>query len=403
MSRRTTLLSMGAIVAVSLAPATASAAVEVVDARVVVTPIDTGINPYHDAFQVERSSVTQDVLDEFGIDDAHVITLSATYEEDEALWRDTIQPGEDYHFTGTNIIARSFAPGDRPILPDGSNHGVGVSGSVAAANPEAVIYFLEGVSNDDAEAHAFTHTAVDIVTTSYGFPIASLTDARVNGYAGVVDHGKLHFGAATNDPQLAPLDGNSGPWWSIGISGYAEGGSEARTITSGLLPDFVADFTQDVPYCATCTEETRSVSGTSFATPRSAGVMSSVLLEVRRRAGHVGGITADGLMVAGADIAVTNWDLRRALEEGSVLIDTYLGQPAYTEIGWGAITADPQLDVVGRTLSVLFDGAGPFKDAATCDFMTDVMTSRYALWDANPLSDSFGSTNALGGSPYVAC
>jgi hypothetical protein len=131
--------------------------------------------------------------------------------------------------------------------------------------------------------------------------------------------------------------------------------------------------------------------------------MSDIVLQARERAGHVGGITEDGLMVEGEGIALTNWDLRRALEEGSVLIATYAGQPAYTEIGWGAITADPAFDVVGRTLSVLLDGADGFKDAATCDYMTTYMTSRYLLWDTNVLSDSFGQTTALGGSPYIAC
>ena len=381
--------------------------------RVVVAPIDSGINPYHEFFQVDtyglESAVTQDVLDEFGIDDAHVLTLSDTYDEDgEAFWT-SLKANELYHFTGTNIIAINTDGRDRKILPDGSNHGVGVAGSVVRGNPEAIILFVAG-SGSDAEDYAFTHPAIDIVTTSYGFATAVPIQAVSSSYDGVVNRGKAHFGASPNDPSLASLDGTSGPWWVFSIAGYAEGDGEGKEILSGTAPEFVADYTQDLPYCDTCTTELDDPSGTSFATPLSAGIASDVLLEARRRAGHVGGITTDGLMVDAGGVQLSTWDLRRALQEGAVYpSSTSIGltlpsvdAAPYTTVGWGALTPDPELDVAGRSLAWLMgdEDAPEAKGGDTCAFMNAHFDARLYTWNLNPMGDSFGDSDAAG---YIYC
>lgn len=401
--------------------------------RVVVAPVDSGINPYHEFFAVAESAVAQDVLDEFVAalpegNDLRIIDLGEGYLADLGAGKyDDVQTGDLAWFRGTNIIARSAisvdgrpAPtGPRPFLPDpgGSTHGVGVAGSVVAGNPEAVVYFVESTSN---ELEAFNHPAVDIVTTSYGF--ATAAPLPLDGsYEGVVELGKLHAGAATNDPMLAAVDGTSGPWWVLGVAGFEEGSSEGKQVLSGTIPDVVADFTQDLPYCDICTEGTRSVRGTSFATPLTAGVASKVLLDVRRDAGHLGGITAneDGTMVMvdrteGDDI--TTWDLRRAMEVGAYVptevdpvnnvSDAALPVspvlPA-AQVGWGAITPDPEHEVIANALAYLREGTQATKPAGTCDFMSGVMTFRFTTWDAYPTSPSFGQNNADGSSDYVAC
>ena len=151
------------------------------------------------------------------------------------------------------------------------------------SNPDAIIYFIEANSAlGSAESHAaaFLNPAVDMVTTSYGisFALGLLPSpeyrAFEHSYEGVVLGGKLHFSSGGNGPGITALRGGAGPWWSIGVSGIQEGESEGDTVLSGNLPDFVSDFTQTLPYCMDCQSGMTRVSGTSFSTPRSAGLAS---------------------------------------------------------------------------------------------------------------------------------
>ena len=412
-------------------------------ARVVVSIIDSAINPYHAFFNAggeiysaqAPSSVTPELLAAFGIDEAHIITLTRTgnfaadYAADKAIW-DNIRPRELYWFRGTNILAISFDPGTRPILPDasGDTHGVGTSAAMLRANPEAILLFVEGITQD-AESYAFTHPQVDIISNSYGWPgslplpwwdnLWHLEDS----YVGVVEKGKLHFGAADNTPAIQFPDASAGPWWSIGVAGYQEGTTEGDQILSGSFPDFVGDFTQTLPYCFDCESGMRTVSGTSFATPRSAGTMSRILLEARRSIGHVGGIrSVDGTpyIAVGNGHALTNWQLRRALEEaahypsladyepvvgtGNDSRSLPVFDPApWLTVAWGAITPDPSRGVVEQTLAHLGirGTATRHKDALACEYMRPQITVRHAYWDRVIFagSESGGTVR----DPYIYC
>lgn len=415
----------------ALLPATAGARPQQVDVtpRVVVGVIDTGINPYHEYFNAggslygksKPSSVTPAVLKEFGIGKDQIIRLTRTgnfpadFAKDKAQF-EKIEKGEPYWFAGTNIIGISFEEGE-PLRPDGaaSPHGIGTAASVLGANKEAIIVAVEGI-NADSEKWAFTHPAVDIVSTSYGPPVPLLGNLS-SSYVGVVENGKAHFGAATNDPQYAGTDETSGPWWSIGIAGLEEGDSNGRQVSSGNVPDFVGDFTQELPYCRSCEEGKRNVSGTSFATPRSAGTFSKILLEARRAAGHIGGIDATGkgtpLLVSGKR-NLNVWEMRRALEEGAY----YPGSQEYTpgdptaapiadqapwyQMGWGLLSPDNRMKVINQTLAHLGFGAKPerTKPQEACDFMTANMEARRAYWEnVAVMSEGFGKTE----DPYIYC
>ena len=404
--------------------------------RVVVAVIDSGINPYHEFFHKDGpiygfgkpSSVTPAVLREFGIDSDHIIRLTRTgnfasdFATDSSQF-DRLKKGELYWFEGTNIMGISFE--DEALLrPDGnaSPHGIGTAGAVVRANREAIVIAVEGIS-DESQEWAFTEPGVDIITTSYG-PITSaptLTHLS-NSYEGVVERGKAHFGAAANDPTWSSLDETSGPWWSIGIAGFQESDGEefdsgGRQLSSGNIPDFVGDFTQDLPYCRSCEEGVTSVSGTSFATPRSAGTFSKIVLQARRAVGHRGGIVVrDGepLLVSGGAVSLSVWDIRRALEDAAY----YPGMADYSEprvgsvpvndrapwlqTGWGLISPQDRYDVIDQTLALLgIQGkATAEKPQEACDFMTQNMNARHAYWDrAAVMGDGFGKTE----DPYIYC
>ena len=448
MTKRTLSLIAG-VVAIAGVPFGTATAAEIAEPasgrpRVVVAVIDSAPNPYHEFFsqggplygETAPSAVTPEVLAEFGIDESHIIDVTRTgdfqadFDADRAQF-DAVAKGEPYWFRGTNIIGISFNddPGSR-LRPDGnrSAHGIGTHGSVLGANPEAIVLAVESPGSDAAlyepgyatdpigETYAFNHPSVDFISTSYGPPFSPPAGYHLTeSYSGVVENGKIHFGAADNSPALSGIDATAGPWWAIGIAGFAEGASEGKEPLSGSAPDFVGDWTQTLPYCRRCESGTSEVSGTSFATPTSAGVLSDVLLEARRAAGHIGGIIKrDGeapLMVEGNGISLTNWELRRALEQGAYYPTIADYEPDLTlpvidvapwaEVGWGAITPDPAHDVVGQTLAHLGLGTPTrSKDAAACAFMTGNIEARHAYWDrVAQHSDSNGET----ADPYIAC
>lgn len=426
----------------------------------VVADIDTGINPYHDFYNAGSTiypeghppaSVTPELLAELGIDAAHQLQLTRTgdfaadFAADAALWAG-IKKGELYWFKGTNIVAVTLkepAEGSIPILPDSEDdtHGVGTSSSVLTANPEAVLMFVEpdALGSEASHAFAFLHPAVDIVTTSYGssIPVTGIPLPEANTFyktfEGVVALGKLHFSSAGNGPGLSPLRAGAGPWWSIGVSGFEEDSSNGRTLLSGLFPDFISDFTQNLPYCMACEEGTNEfTAGTSFSTPLSAGIASRVLLEARRLLGHGGGIEVrpgnQSLMAVAADgTTLSNWQLRRALEEAAYLppIADYdpvegvfdLGglpiNPAapWLQIGWGVLSANPDKGVVAEALAQLGLAGMPraVKDVGYCSFQTGLVQLRHQYWDnvspigaMNPVLTG-GAVGEYEEDPFIYC
>ncbi len=422
--------------------------------RTVVGVIDSAINPYHDAYYAHPSTVTREVLDAFAVSPDNVVELTRTGDlasdlaADAAFW-DQVEPGVPYHFLGTNIIAASYAASGVPILvPDTSKsaHGVGTSSSVLAANPEAIILFVESsgaLGSEASHRYAFLHPEVDIVTTSYGVGLPPLafqaieTRAFEHTYESVVGLGKLHFSSAGNNVGLSPTRAGAGPWWSIGVSGIEEDtetteDDESDTLLAGLFPDFVSDFRQDLPYCMDCESEiTQGVGGTSFSTPRAAGVASAILLEARKRLGHAGGIRVEEgalpAMVDAQGVVITNWFLRRALEQAAYVPSPELLDPGYIfsaalneslpinplapwlQVAWGDVSDAEHKGVVDAALAHLgFVGEDREKTPGFCEFQTDVLLARKAYWDqlAPYLPNVFGGEltgNTPETDPFIYC
>ncbi|MDC3237089.1 S8/S53 family peptidase, partial [Candidatus Poseidoniaceae archaeon] len=247
----------------------------------VVAPIDTGINVYHDHFRTNETYPDW-LLEGLGVNKICELTFEGTWQErydsDKSSCWDTLAASDIVYFPGTKIIGSS-PDGDSEILildDPSDGHGSAVTGAVLDANPNAVIFFVEGFSTEAVLAAA-NQPLVDIISTSFGAPGSLPVPGIERGTeVAVVEHGKMHAGAADNSPSPAIQDATAGPPWSIGIAGYAEEGDDQKEIMSGSYPDISADWTQVLPNHDDI-EGYHETSGTSFATPRTAGILSFVL------------------------------------------------------------------------------------------------------------------------------
>ena len=321
----------------------------------VVAPIDTGINVYHDRF-ILNETLPDWLLDGLGVTMWCNLTQNGTwqerYEADAPTCWDVITATDVVYFPGTRIIGTT--PDDDtniPILDDPSDgHGTAVTGAVLDATPDAIIFFVEGFS-DAAVLAAANQPLVDVITTSFGpigsVPVPGIEDAT---RVAVVEKNKIHTGAADNTPSPAVQDSTAGPPWSIGISGYAEEDDDQKETMSGSYPDIAADWTQVLPNHDD-TDGYHETSGTSFATPRTAGILSLVLTQLREISGDTGSGASEergGLLVNGTNLSITNSQLRDALNLSAWYPSYSTWDPSSgtmpispvapcTQVGWGVV------------------------------------------------------------------
>ncbi len=321
----------------------------------IVAPIDTGINVYHNHF-VLNDTLPDWMLDGLGVTMWCNITTEGTWEERyeadrETCW-DVITSSDIVYFPGTRIIATTPDDAtDIPILDDPSDgHGTAVTGAVLDANPNAIIFFVEGFS-DAAVLAAANQPLVDIITTSFG-PIGSIPVPGIEDSTrvAVVENKKIHTGAADNTPSPAVQDPTAGPPWSIGVSGYAEEEDDQKETMSGSYPDFAADWTQMLPNHDDI-DGYHQTSGTSFATPRTAGILSMVLTMLREESGDLMSGASEqrgGLLVNGTNLSISNDNIRDALNLSAWYPSASTWDPTSgtlpispvapcTQVGWGVV------------------------------------------------------------------
>ena len=322
----------------------------------IVAPIDTGINVYHDHFRTNET-YPEWLLEGLGVTMTCQLTFSGTWQErydaDKEMCWDNINSTDIVYFPGTKIIGTT--PDDNtdiPILDDPSDgHGTAVTGAVLDANPDAIILFVEGFS-DAAVLAAANQPLVDIISTSFGpigsIPVPGIEDATE---VAVVQEKKIHTGAADNTPSPAVQDSTAGPPWSIGVSGYAEEGDDQKETMSGSYPDIAADWTQVLPNHDDI-DGYHETSGTSFATPRTAGLLSKVIQHLRTESGDFSSGAdpdlRDGYLVNSENMNISQAHIRDALNLSAwypsfstwdPLSGTTPVSPVApcTQIGWGVV------------------------------------------------------------------
>ena len=384
----------------------------------VVAPIDTGINVYHDHFRTEEV-YPEWLLNGLGVTKTCEPTFEGSwqerYEADKEVCWDTITTSDIVYFKGTKIIGTSPDGGtDIHILDDPSDgHGTAVTGAVLDANPDAVIFFVEGFSTEAVLA-AGNQPLVDIVTTSFG-AIGSLPvpGIETGTHQTVVVNNKIHTGAADNTPSPAVQDATAGPPWSIGIAGYAEEGDDQKETMSGSYPDIAADWTQVLPNHDDV-DGYHETSGTSFATPRTAGILSFVLEHLRGEVGDMGsgassenrsGLLVDGVWPegnpnAGSEAGITNAVVRNALNLSAWYPSFSTWDPSAgtmpispvapcTQVGWGVVNMSniqPMIEHLNGT-QTMPDRPG---DVELC--MQINQEAREAYWNVYPSEEPPGQT-----------
>ena len=374
----------------------------------VVAPIDTGINVYHDHFRTEE--IYPDwLLEGLGVTMTCQPTFEGSWEErfnaDKSECWDRITTSDIVYFKGTKIIGTSpDGQTDIHILDDPSDgHGTAVTGAVLDANPDAVIFFVEGFSTEAVLA-AGNQPLVDIVTTSFG-AIGSLPVPGIESgtHQTVVVNNKIHTGAADNSPSPAVQDATAGPPWSIGIAGYAEEDDDQKETMSGSYPDIAADWTQVLPNHDDV-DGYHETSGTSFATPRTAGILSFVLEHLRKETGDFGsgadtnrnGSLVHGTWTDGSSASISNSDVRDALNRSAWYPSFSTWDPTSgtmpispiapcTQVGWGVVNLSNIEPMIGH-----LNRSDPLpdrpSDVVAC--MNVNQEAREAYWGVYPSLDA---------------
>jgi hypothetical protein len=347
------------------------------------------------------------------------ITLEGTwqerYEADKETCWDVITTTDIVYFYGTKIIGTSPDGGTNiHILDDPEDgHGTAVTGAVLDANPDAVIFFVEGFSTEAVLA-ASNQPLVDIISTSFGaigsLPVPGIETAT---YEAVVVNNKIHTGAADNSPSPAIQDATAGPPWSIGISGYAEEGDDQKETMSGSYPDIAADWTQVLPNHDD-TDGYHETSGTSFATPRTAGILSFVLHQLRDEFGDWGSGASDergGYLVNGASSDDSSFTMRNSEMRNALNISAWY--PTFTtwdptsgtmpmspvapctQVGWGVINLS-NIDLMIKHLNGTEQMDNRPSDVVLC--MDANQQMREAYWGVYPTTASGTESHV----PYAA-
>ncbi|TFE38966.1 hypothetical protein E3E14_26545 [Streptomyces sp. ICN441] len=312
---------------------------------------DTGINPYHLEFSA-RTYPDPDVLaltkdftrhpSEYipgypASAPAIPVTLGKGHlpGEDEDLWTAGNVPAGKLHWIpGTKIVGAyaSTVDGAHPVLDD-NGHGTG-SASVSAGNrygycPTCLLVVVEGLDETVATAYPW----VDITSHSFGYvggipagPVVSgeeATKAAAERGQTVLFAAGNGVGNAFDVPVSTWHSDQTGPDWNITVGALRR--DDQRAVVGDGMPVHLSSWgIGGLPAaCHTGAQCQKQFSGTSAATPYTAGVFGTTLQRVREAVGdpragqRTGQVVAEGAALDASmyleDGRLTRGELREAV------------------------------------------------------------------------------------------
>jgi hypothetical protein len=335
---------------------TAERLATITPAITVVGVADSGINPYH----LEFSATTYpdpDVLALTGNFTRHPseyisgypadapaipISLGEGYypEKDRSVWS-SLELGTLYWIPGTKIIgaydagdgsAVNAAPDATRILDD-DGHGTG-SSSVSTGNrygycPTCLLMFVESLDESINAQYPWVDIASHSFGTVGGVPVGLALGAD-QATKVAAERGQTVLFAAGNGvgnafdvPQITYGSQNNGNDWTITVGAIRRDNNRA-IVGDGMPVEISAWGDGNLPSaCRTGTVGQCAFSGTSAATPYTAGIFGTVLTRVRQAIGdptvgqRPGQVVASGTAIAGsiflADGTLTRSELRDAV------------------------------------------------------------------------------------------
>lgn len=408
---------MGAPSQTALEEASADAEAAGITSDVIVALIDTGIQPYHDAFKAPPDWQPPKI--------PGAISLGEDFQKrvlaDLGVWNE-LQPNQIYYFESTRVFAVSkfhhssaVNARDNPhVIYDDEvgelGHGTGTASLVAQASPHATILMVESSGSlNNAWIWVRDQPWIDVVSVSQG-AVANLPDtdpgpdrdAHVTQQ--IVGNGKLVVGSAGNQPTPNVMDATAAPW-VIAVGG-AEERTRGETIITSKLADVVANFTSDRVANKSDLHGYFRNGGTSMGTPVVAGTLAEALYELRHRYRDPGVRLEHGALVDATGKTITNADLREALNATAAYWDTTQYDPTnytytqpfellgltvpilpavwgtsvgpWTQMGWGFVDERLVPDLVA-----ILSGEKPMpeKPADAVRFMDQVAEIKAKYWE----------------------
>lgn len=382
---------------------------------VVIAVNDSGVNPYHEEFSAAtypdaRVLAATDnftkhpstYLPNYPANSRRIdLTLGAGYlpPADVPIWTQAnIPEGQLVWFPGTKIVgaidagdssAANSVADTRPII-DEDGHGTH-SASVALGNttgfcPSCLLMFSESFQS----ALPYESTWVDFVSNSWSYNPAfdilstALADPEVSKAS--VERGQTVLFAAANGnegnfltPNNTYLQATGGPDWIVRVG--AANSVTGKPILGDGNPVDVTSY-GDGPIPAAAHDSATALanhSGTSSATPYTAGVMGSVLTAMREELGDgAAGQRPGALLAQGAakgTAALADGKLTRLELWEAVMKTAYHDGTEANQVGFATVPANP--------FQYVFEGYG-LVNATTVRAAVDVLLGRQPL----PLRDA---------------